>query len=246
MLMQTPLLTEPALVTATEPEHVPLVNPMPRQKRVADVTHGDYFPTAPYLTLALLAVERFEGAIGEFACGQGHIAETLRQTLPNPILASDKFDRGYGVAGIAIEEILRAKGEGAIDNTITNPPYHRSIIHEFIDASVRLSGRKCAMLMRLAALGGMRKYKLYQKHPLARVYVFSSRPTFMANRVIHDGDLIDGKRVEGTIEYAWYVWDKAHIGEPVIRFISPEITQALQKRSKEITARIEERYALAA
>ena len=241
------MVNAPMLMPTPRPdEHGPLVNAMPRQKRVADVTSGDYFPTAPYLTLALLAVEKFEGTIGEFACGQGHIAETIRRTLPNPVVASDKFDRGFGVPGIAIEEILKAKGEGAIDNTITNPPYHRSIIHEFIDTSIRLSRRKCALLMRLAALSGMRKYKLYQQHPLARVYIFSSRPTFVANRVIHDGELIDGKRVEGTVEYAWYVWDKSHVGEPNIRWISPQLMESLQNRSREITAQIEGRYALAA
>jgi hypothetical protein len=235
------------LMSSVEPDaEAPQVNPMPRLKRLADVADGDYYPTAPYLTLALLAVEQFEGEIGEFACGQGHIAETLRRTIPNPILASDKFYRGYGHGGIALERILQAKGEKAVANTITNPPYARGLIEDFIETCVKLSRRKCALLMRLGALEGAKRHRLYQRYPFSRVHVFSDRPTFMPNRVIHPGELVDGKRVEGSIAYAWYVWDAAHTGEPIVRWISPQITESLQARSKEITADLEGRYALAA
>lgn len=227
-------------------QSAPLINAIPRHKRIADVADGDYFPTAPYLTLALLALEQFEGAIGEFACGRGHIAETIRQTLPNRVIASDLFDRGYGVGGIPIGNILSAKGDGAIDNTITNPPYARGVIEDFIETSVRLSRRKCALLMRLAGLTGAGKLKVYQKHPMARVYVFSDRPTFYANRVIHPGDKIDGKRIEGSQDYAWFVWDKSHVGEPNVRWISPTLTASLITRSRELTAEIDGRYSLAA
>lgn len=223
-----------------------LNNPMPRVKRIADATDGDFFPTAPYCVLALLAVETFVGDIGEFACGEGHIAETLRRTIPNRVLASDKFDRGYGKGGIPIENILAAKGARAIDNVVTNPPYARNIIEPFIESAVALSQRKCALLMGLRALEGGKRYDLYRRIPPARVWVFSTRPTFWANRVVHYGDLIDNKPAKGGTAYAWFVWDREHHGDPAVKFLSPELTASLQARSRELTALIEGRNIIAA
>ncbi len=159
-----------------------LTNPIPRTKRVADITNGDYYPTAPYMMMALLEYEKFFGEIGEFACGGGHIATTLTEQLPNRVIASDLFGRGYGTPGVSIEAILAAKGPRAITNTITNPPYARNVIEKFIRASLLLSKEKCALLMRLQALEGDRRQRIYQEFPLARVYVFVDRPTFYVNR----------------------------------------------------------------
>ncbi len=238
---------ETASPATAEPDKIRLLNnPMPRVKRIADASAGDFFPTAPYCVLALLAVEAFTGDIGEFACGQGHIAETLKHSLPNRVLASDKFDRGYGTAGIPIENILDAKGRGAVDNIITNPPYARGIIDPFIETAVALTRRKCALLMGLRALEGGSRYSLYERIPPARVWVFSTRPTFWANRVIHYGDMIDKKPAKGGTAYAWYVWDRDHVGDPAVKFLGPDLTASLQERSRQLTALIENKNTPAA
>lgn len=233
--------------TDEKPEPVRyLNNPMPRVKRIADASDGDFFPTAPYCVLALLSVEAFDGDIGEFACGEGHIAETIKATVSNRVYASDKFDRGYGQAGIPIEHILQAKGPLAIDNVITNPPYARNIIEPFIENAVALSRRKCALLMGLRALEGGKRYGLYTRIPPARVWVFCTRPTFWANRVVHYGDELDGKPMKGGTAYAWYVWDRQHVGDPTIKFLGPDLTASLQDRSRQLTTQIEGRDTLAA
>ena len=48
----------------------------------------EFYPTPPEATLALLSVERFEGAIWEPACGQGHISKVI-ETAGHTVVSTD-------------------------------------------------------------------------------------------------------------------------------------------------------------
>ena len=71
------------------------------EARIADLEGPDFFPTPEWATHALINNEEFEGTIWEPACGDGTMAEVLKQT-GCPVEASDLYDRGYGESGIDI------------------------------------------------------------------------------------------------------------------------------------------------
>jgi hypothetical protein len=81
-------------------------------KRFADLEGPDFFPTPEWATHALIDNEEFEGTIWEPACGDGTMAEVLKQT-GCPVEASDLYDRGYGESGI---DFLRAIGSSTISS----------------------------------------------------------------------------------------------------------------------------------
>jgi hypothetical protein len=64
----------------------------------------DYFPTPPWATRALfrhvlpaICVEEI-GSAWEPACGEGHMAAVIEEFTQNPVIASDIFNYGYGLA----------------------------------------------------------------------------------------------------------------------------------------------------
>jgi hypothetical protein len=165
----------------------------PTTKRSADLSGPDFFPTAAWVTFALIDNEKFNGEIWECACGDGSMSRILEQT-GQPVRSSDFYDRGYGEVGV---DFLRA--EQTADNIVTNPPYNCA--EGFVASGLRLANRKFALLLRLAFLeGANRANTIFFKMPPARVWVFSERITFYPSGVEPKGS--------GTTAYAWYVWDK--------------------------------------
>ena len=165
----------------------------PTMKRFADLEGPDFFPTPEWATHALIDNEEFEGTIWEPACGDGTMAEVLKQT-GCPVEASDLYDRGYGESGI---DFLHA--HRLVDNIVTNPPYNSA--EGFVRAGVAQSRRKFGLLLRLAFLEGANRQKtIFAKTPPARIWIFSERITFYPAGAVQKGS--------GTTAYAWFVWDK--------------------------------------
>jgi hypothetical protein len=166
----------------------------PTLKRFADLDGPDFFPTPTWATYALIENELFEGEIWEPACGDGAMARVLG-SFGNSVIATDLYDRGYGLTGIDFLESDRIA-----DNIITNPPYNSA--EGFVRVGIKNSRRKFALLLRLAFLeGAHRANTIFASHPPARVWVFSERITFYPAGAIQRGT--------GTTAYAWFVWDKA-------------------------------------
>lgn len=169
----------------------------PTMKRFADLDGPDFFPTPAWATHALIDNENFEGEIWEPACGNGAMSDVLTQT-GNSVFSSDLFDRGYGEAG---HDFLTS--QRSAPNIVTNPPYNCA--EGFVEAGVRKSERKFALLLRLAFLeGANRQRTIFNRCPPARVWVFSERITFYPENAERKGS--------GTTAYAWFVWDKAATG----------------------------------
>jgi hypothetical protein len=154
----------------------------------------DQYPTPPHATQALVDRERFMGLVLEPACGDGAIVRVLRR-------------HGYDVRAADL-----LGGQNFFDrietvpNVITNPPYSHSL--EFILHAKKVATGKIAMLLPVEFLHGGTRYELFQdrRFPLRVVYVFSSRLRF-------------GAETHATVGHAWYVWDRKHKEEPVIRWI---------------------------
>lgn len=178
----------------------------PTTKRSADLDSVDFYPTPAWATYALVANERFEGDIWECACGDGAMAQVLRQT-GSQVISSDLYDRGFGETG---HDFLTSNRRVA--NIVTNPPFHSA--EGFVAQCLGLAEAKFALLLRLAFLEGANRTRtIFHKAPPARVWVFSERITFYPKGVKVAGS--------GTTAYAWFVWDKAHRGPTELRWFEP-------------------------
>jgi len=178
----------------------------PTTKRFADLSGPDFFPTPPWATFALIENERLTGDIWECACGDGAMSSVLEETGCS-VFSSDLYERGFGEAGI---DFLKAENE--FDNIITNPPFHSA--EGFVRQGVTQSKKKFALLLRLAFLEGANRARtIFTDNPPSRVWVFSERITFYPKGV--------KSKSGGTTAYAWYVWDKSHIGRTELCWIPP-------------------------
>lgn len=167
----------------------------------------DYYNTPTEAVLALLEREKFEGAIWEPACGEGHISKAL-EGAGYAVISSDLVDRGYGEPkqDFLMEYIPRAP------NIVTNPPFKLAL--HFILKSISLTTGKVAMFLPLAYLsGGARKKNLWDIAPLKTVYVFSYR--VKSNRNGQENPESAG----GMINFAWYVFDHGYKGRPEVAWI---------------------------
>lgn len=166
----------------------------------------DYYATDPRTINELLAVERFNGAIWEIACGEGHLSKQLLKSGYD-VISTDLIDRGYGEGGVDFfsQTSLRAP------NIVTNPPYKYAA--ESVTHSIELGADKVAMFLKLTFLEGKARNKLFKKYPPKKVWVYSSR-----RQVARNGDPELFKQ-SSAAAYAWFIWEKDFAGEPTIGWI---------------------------
>jgi hypothetical protein len=175
--------------------------------RDARTIRGDDFYSSPSpAVIAICNVERLVGPIWEPACGNGAISK-----VPNEhgygVVSTDLVPRGYGTGRID----FLMKYEPKAPNIITNPPY--KLADQFAERAVRSASGKVAFLMRMAWLEGQRRRRLFKSMPFARLWVFSARLAHM-----HRYDY-DGPKTSSTIPFAWFVWDKSHVGKPTVGWL---------------------------
>lgn len=137
-----------------------------------------------------------EDKIWEPCCGRGAISEVLKK-YGYTVVSTDIEDRGYSWADkmnyLEIDKPLAPF-------VMTNPPYNRSF--EFVKHTLDTVG-KGMFLLRLQWLEGeKRRQKLFDKHYLKSLFVFSKRIPRM-----HVPDY-DGKKVSSTIAFGWFLFDK--------------------------------------
>ena len=164
----------------------------------------DFYVTPNIAVEKLLKVEKFENPIWECACGNGAISKILERH-GYIVISSDlrTDDNIYGEKGI---DFLYSKKD--VKTIITNPPF--KLFNEFILRALNLA-EKVVMFGRIQALEGQERFdKIYSKNPPIRIYVFSKRVS-----TTKEGE---GK-ANGTICFAWFVWEKDFKGKTVIEWI---------------------------
>jgi hypothetical protein len=178
----------------------------PTTKRRADLDGPDFYPTPGWATFALMDNERFDGDIWDCACGDGAMAKEIEKA-GYTVLSSDLYDRGFGETG---HDFLTT--ERRVPNVVTNPPYNAA--EGFVASALGSAQRKFAFLMRLAFLeGAHRANTIFLRNPPSRVWVFAERVTFYSKGAVVAGS--------GTTAYAWFVWDKDHVGPTEVRWFKP-------------------------
>lgn len=180
----------------------------------------DYYATAPETALMFLNRFRSDGedlgkAVWEPACGGGNICRAVSEVFPEcSIRASDIIDRGY--PGTEILD-FRLAGDGfRPDSIITNPPF--SLMNEFIERGLEVlgTGGRLIFFAKVQTLEGTSRRRLLENAGLKYVYVHSSRQATWKNG---EPRMENGNRWTTTMCMAWFVWEKGHRGEPVLRFL---------------------------
>lgn len=173
--------------------------------------NNDYYATEPKATELLLELEEFTDKIWEPACGEGHIADVFLKH-GYEVVATDLIDRGYGKGGVDFLEQQPPEGtDGYNCDIITNPPYKYA--KEFVQKALELvqPGRKVAMFLKLQFLEGQARRDLFRDTPPMTVYVSSSRLQCGKNGVFEGSS---------TVAYAWYIWQKGHVGPTYIKWFN--------------------------
>jgi hypothetical protein len=78
---------------------------------------NDFYSTPPVLTLPMLRLERFEGAIWEPACGDGAMSRELSKVC-DKVISTDLIYRSYGEGDVDFLKQDRLLAP----NIVTNPP----------------------------------------------------------------------------------------------------------------------------
>lgn len=170
----------------------------------------DYYATSPQALEDLLSVEKF-GNVWECADGEGHLCRVLKK---------------YGILGRHSDLIDRGCGEGGVDfllqkliwdgDIITNPPYRYA--QQFVEHALSIipKGRKIAMLLKIQFLESKNRQKLFINNPPKIIYVWAGRMFCAFN-----GKFEDIKH-GSPMMFAWFVWEKGFMGDPVIKWFEIE------------------------
>lgn len=169
----------------------------------------DYSPTPPWATRALIErVLRHAGREGhckfqtawEPACGEGHMAEVLKEYF-REVKATDLHpDYGYADAiGDFLSPDLQTP-PGAFDWIITNPPFEDRVI-KFMKRAIELAGTGVAMFVQLRYLEGIGRYnEIYRDTPPTIVAPFVERVPLLMGRY--------DPQASTTTAFMWLVWLK--------------------------------------
>lgn len=122
----------------------------------------EFFPTPPWAVRAGAAlIKRLDilaTSAWEPACGQGHMAEPLREYFAE-VWASDIHAYGYG----EVLDFLLDQGPPRADWIITNPPFAKA--EEFARHGMTRAHRGVAILARLSWLESVDRYDLFYHAP---------------------------------------------------------------------------------
>lgn len=171
---------------------------------------NDYYATPPSAVEELLKRESFNKYVLEPAVGGGSIAEVLK-SHGHIVQSMDIVDRGY--EGTEVRDFLQTSKDDLIcsPDIITNPPY--SIATEFVEHALDISmdSVKVAMLLKIQFLETKKRLALFRKYPPKFIYVFTNRIACAKNGNFNGES--------SAVCYAWFVWKKGSISEPVVRWI---------------------------
>lgn len=168
----------------------------------------DYYATEPAATEWLCKLERFNSAILEPSCGEGHISEVLK-AHGYDVTSRDLIDRGYG----EVADFLSIDNVSFDGDIITNPPFKYA--QQFVEKALQIipEGNKVAMFLKLTFLEGQARRELFRAAPPMRVWVSSSRLKCAMNGVF---DALG----QSATAYAWFIWKKGYKGETVVKWFN--------------------------
>jgi len=172
----------------------------------------EFYPTPPAAIRALLSVERFEGDVWEPACGDGAISREL-VAAGYDVIATDITDWGYGYPGYDFLTLNKPFAR----NIVTNPPYGWGLADRFVEKALAFTadtGGRVAMLLNVASLCHPKRHDAFVRQPPSVIYALDECVCFPL------GDPTRTTAHTLKHRYAWMIWDHAHRGDAVIRWLS--------------------------
>jgi hypothetical protein len=178
-----------------------------KPKRAPDPRDGlDFFPTPPWATRALLhhvlALTPDHGralSCWEPCCGEGHMAEPLREVFGR-VHASDVYPHGYGAVGSFVGiggfTFDVAQCPFRPDWIITNPPFELAM--DVAERAIADAHTGVALLVRLGWIASRERFDLFRSLQPTIFAPFSERVPMVEFRW-------DPKASTAT-DYAWFVW----------------------------------------
>jgi hypothetical protein len=166
----------------------------------------DYFPTPPWATRALIdhafgaLPECTMNSVWEPACGDGQMAEVLREFCPN-VLATDIHPYGYSDKPPCDFLSDAANEYGKREWIITNPPFEEKAL-SFVTKALERATVGVAMFFRSQwAVEGIERYEtIFRRRPPTLCAFFVERVNLCKGRWDPDG---------GTATaYSWLNWVK--------------------------------------
>jgi len=184
----------------------------------------DFFPTPPWATRALMECVLPHLGIGhvddvwEPACGEGHIAEVLREYARGAVIATDIHAYGYGQA--PLDFLGDLPPHMGADWIITNPPFG-DVTEDFVLKADRLARVGFAMFVRLQWLESVGRYEaIFRDNPPTLIAFFAERAPLCKGEWNPKGST--------ATAYIWLVWVKGQ--QPRAPFwIPPKRREALTR-----------------
>jgi hypothetical protein len=173
----------------------------------------DLYETPAVAVHALMRAEKLPHRIWEPACGRGAIVNVLRG-LGHEVVASDLVDYRVPITTHwRYDFLMERKVPTGTEAIVTNPPF--KLAEEFVAHALELCPR-VIMLLRLAFYESDRRSDILEGRGLARIHVFRKRLPMMHR------DGWGGRKANSGMAFAWFVWDRAHIGPTELHRISWE------------------------
>jgi hypothetical protein len=171
---------------------------------------GDFYDTPVVAVHALLKVEALPVKIWEPAAGKGNIVGALR-AAGHEVVATDLNNRGCPDCLDRIDFLLPT--DCCCDAIVTNPPF--SLAEQFVDMAL-YRAPLVIMLLRLAFFESERRSPILEGCGLARIHVFRKRLPMMHR------EGWEGRKANSGMAFAWFVWQRGHLGPTAIDRISWE------------------------
>ena len=171
-------------------------------ERAAD----EWYCEPEWCSARLFQVEQFVGTIADPSCGFGRIVESaLAAGLP--AFGSDLVNRGYEKL-VATGDFFQQKARVA--NIVSNPPF--DVFKAYALHALGLATQKVALIWLVRTLPAAR---WLEETPLKAIYFLTPLPSMPPGHVIASGQKPGG----GKQDFCWLVWDFAHTGPPVTRWL---------------------------
>lgn len=170
----------------------------------------DWYVEPEWCSRRLFDVEPFEGSIYDPACGSGRIVNSALLSGLN----ADGGDIVKRYIYATTEDFLSSSAEH--ENIVSNPPF--GIADGFTEHALRLAQRKVAMLLPTKWMNGAKRGAWLETTPLSKVWLLAPRPSMPPGTVIEAGE----KPGNGTVDFAWFVWEHGHAGAPTLGWLRRE------------------------
>lgn len=185
-----------------------------RPLKARERAEADWYVEPPTAVEGLFDVQRFSGWVWDPACGRGTIPKVC-EAKGLKVIATDLYDRGYGVPNIDFLTHQCLDEDPQVDNVICNPPFE--LAEAFLKRALQVARHKVAFLLRWSWAEGAKRRWVWDETPLAAIHPFARRVSMPPGNVAT-------KAKGGAVCFAWWIWDHDHIGPPIVRRIERELT----------------------